>query len=86
MGIQSTGGPTQERDYECSIRPNKSVGSWGIASSNFQGNIFSRDVDRVVEAAKRVQPQQYQMYVVAVVAELEKEGLLKEGRRAFLKD
>ncbi len=26
------------------------------------------------------------MYVVAVVAELEKEGLLKEGRTAFLKD
>ncbi len=84
--IHSTGGPTQERSYECSIRANKAVDSRDIASTSFQGNISPRDVDKVIAAAKRIEPQQCQMYVVAVVAELEKEGLLPKGRTAFLKD
>lgn len=36
--------------------------------------------------AKCIEPQQCQMYVLAVIAELEKNGLLPEGRTAFLKD
>ena len=84
--IHSTGGPSQHRDYERSIQRNKSLDSPGIASSSFQGTISARDVDRVIEVAKGIEPQQCQMYVVAVVATLEKEGLLPEGRTTFLKD
>lgn len=84
--IHSIGGPSQERDYECSIRANKSLDSRSIASTSLQGTISSQDVDKVIAIAKRIQPQQCQMYVVAVVAELEKEGLLPRGRTAFLKD
>lgn len=84
--IHSTGGPTQERDYECRIQAKKSIDSHGIASISLQGTISSQDVDEVIAAAKRIEPQQCQMYVVAVVAELEKDGLLPQGRTGFLKD
>ena len=84
--IHSTGGPSQNKNYERSIQAGKSVESRGIASTSFQGNISARDVSKVIAAAKRVEPQQCQMYVVAVIAELEKKGLLPQGRTAFLKD
>ena len=84
--IHSTGGPSQNRNYECSIQAKESVDSRGIAFTSFQGNISARDVDKVIAAAERIEPQQCQLYVVAVVAELEREGLLPEGRTAFLKD
>lgn len=84
--IHSIGGPSQNKNYECSIQAGKSVESRGIASTSFQGNISARDVSKVIAAAKRVEPQQCQMYVVAVIAELEKKGLLPQGRTAFLKD
>lgn len=84
--IHSIGGPSQNRDYECSIQDNESINSRSIASTSFQGNISGRDLDRVIDAAMRVMPQQCQMYVVAVVAELEKTGLLPKGGTAFLRD
>ena len=83
--IHSTGGPSQGRAYECSIQANKHIESAGIASSSIQGYISPRDVGKVIEAAEKVEPQQCQMYVIAVVAELEKTGLLPRGRTAFLK-
>lgn len=43
-------------------------------------------MNEVIAIVKYIEPQQCQMYVVAVVAELEKNGLLPEGRTAFLKD
>lgn len=84
--IHSTGGPTQKRDYECSVQANKDVDSRHIAFTSLQGTISPQDVDAVIAAAKSIEPQQCQMYVVAVVAALEKKGLLPEGRTAFLKD
>ena len=84
--IHSTGDPSQGRAYECSIQANNHVESAGIASSSIQGYIFAKDVGKVIEVAKGVEPQQCQMYVIAVVAELEKTGLLPQGRTAFLKD
>ena len=84
--IHSTGGPSQGRAYECSIQANKHTGSAGIASSSIQGYISPRDVSKVIEAAKGIEPQHCQMYVIAVVAELEKTGLLPQGRTAFLKN
>ena len=84
--IHSTGGPTQERDYECRIQAKKSIDSHDIASISLQGTISSQDVDKVIAVAKRIEPQQCQMYGVAVVAELEKDGLLPQGRTAFIKD
>ena len=84
--IHSTGGPSQGRAYECSIQANKHIESAGIASSSIQGYISPEDVGKVIEIAKGVEPQQCQRYVIAVVAELEKIGLLPHGRTAFLKD
>lgn len=84
--IHSTGGPTQNRDYERSIQADKDVNSRQIAFTSLQGTVSPQDIDAVVEAAKSIEPQQCQMYVVAVVAALEKKGLLPEGRTAFLKD
>ena len=84
--IHSTGGPSQGRAYECSIQANKHIESAGIASSSIQGYISPKDVSKVIEAAKGIEPQQCQMYVIAIVAELEKTGLLPQGRTAFLKN
>lgn len=84
--IHSTGGPSQGREYECSIQANKPVESHGIASSSLQGYVSPQEVNEVISIAKCIEPQQCQMYVVAVIAELEKNGLLPEGRTAFLKD
>lgn len=78
--IHSTGGPSQGRDYECSIQANKSAQSRGIASSSLLGNVSANDVNKVIAAAKRIVPQHCQMYVVAVVAELRRKVCCRKGR------
>ena len=82
--LHSTGGPSQGRAYECSIRANKHIESVGIASSSIQGYISPKDVSKVIGAVRRIEPQQCQMYVITVAAELEKTGLLSQCRTAFL--
>ena len=83
--IHSIGGPSQERDYECSIRANKSLDSRSIASTSLQGTIVSQDVQKIIAIAKRIELQQCQMYVVAVVAELENEGSAAERSNCLFK-
>ena len=80
--IHSTGGPTQNLPYTCTIQANKRVDSRGIESTELIGTIPAKDLNKVKAAAKRVQPQQCQMYVVSVVSELEKKGLLPQGTTA----
>ena len=82
--IHSTGGPSQRKEYRYTVQANKPFQSHGIASSDLIGTVSPRDVNKVLAAAKRTQPQQCQMYVVSVVAELEKRGLLPRGRTAYL--
>jgi len=84
--IHSTGGPSQKRHYECTIQADKPIISRGIASTSLLGTVSPRDLNKVLAAAKRIEPQQCQMYVVAVVAQLEKKGLLPRGKTAYLKD
>lgn len=84
--IHSTGGPSQQKGYEYTCQADKPVISRGIASTSLLGTVSPRDVNKVLAASKRIEPQQYQMYVVAVVAELEKKGLLPPGKTAFLKN
>ncbi|KAK4692638.1 hypothetical protein P7C71_g4605, partial [Lecanoromycetidae sp. Uapishka_2] len=84
--IHSTGGPSQNRPYERSIQAEKPVKSRGIASTSLLGVVPLNDYNKVLAAAKRIEPQQCQMFVVAVVAELEKKALLPEGSTGYLKD
>lgn len=82
--IHSTGGPTQNTPYACTIQANKRVNSHGIESTELLGTISLKDVNKVKAAAKRVPPQQCQMYVVTLASELEKKGLLPNGVTARL--
>lgn len=84
--IHSTGGPSQNRKYEYTCQADKAVISHGIASTKLLGTVSPNYVNKVLAATKRIVPQQCQMYVVAVVAELEKKELLPPGRTAYLKD
>ena len=83
--IHSTGGPTQSKPYQCTIQANKRANSHGIDSTELLGTISPKDVKKVTDAAKRIPPQQCQMYVVALVAELEKKGLLQTGNAPRLR-
>ncbi|KAL8935694.1 MAG: hypothetical protein Q9211_004559, partial [Gyalolechia sp. 1 TL-2023] len=82
--IHSTGGPTLNAPYICTIQANKRVNSRDIESTDFLGTISPKDFNKVKAAAKRVPPQQCQMYVVTVTSELEKKGLLPNGTTARL--
>ncbi|KAL8946682.1 MAG: hypothetical protein Q9183_007875 [Haloplaca sp. 2 TL-2023] len=72
----STGGPTQNTPYACKIQANKRVNSHGIESTELLGTISPKDINNVHAAAKRVPPQQCQIYVVTSTSELEKKALL----------
>lgn len=80
----STGGPSQSRPYEVTVQGHKRVDSHGIQSIELLGTIRATDVAKVTSAAKRIQPQQCQTYVVSLVAELENRRLLPPGHAAQL--
>ena len=72
----SIGGPTQNRPYQVSIQAGKRFDSHGISSSELIGTISSANIKKVNAAANRIQAQQCQYYVVALVRELEDRGIL----------
>ena len=59
---------------------------WYSISGSIGYHLSSTDLNKVIAAAKRIEPQQCQMYVVAVVAKLDRKGLLPAGRTSLLKD
>lgn len=77
--FHATGGPSQNKQYEVTIQANKSYDSPGIASKKLLGHIKPNDFIKVKDAAKRIQAQQCQTYIVALVAELERLKLLPLG-------
>ena len=62
-----------------------SMSSVGIAFPSIQGYIFHKDVSKGITAAKRIEPRKCKIYVLAVVAELEKTGQLPQGQTAYPK-
>ena len=80
----SEGGPTRNTPYKVAIAGHKRFDSHGIHSKQFLGTIAPTDTNKVKSAAQRVPAQQCQMYVVALVAELERRRLLESGQAARL--
>ena len=72
----AVGGPTHAQPYRVAIDSDKRFDSQGFASTKRLGVITARDVNRVRTAAQRVPAQHCQMYVTALVAELEDRNLL----------
>jgi hypothetical protein len=75
----STGGPSQNRPYKLEIQGGKRSNSRGIQSLELLGTISGEDVKKVTAAAKRVQPQQCQTFVVSMVYELERKNMVPPG-------
>lgn len=80
----STGGPTRHKPYSVMIQAGKPVDSPGIQSREYLGSVDPKHSREITAAANRVPAQQCQKYVVALIAELEKQQLLPCGHAARL--
>ncbi|OAL69702.1 hypothetical protein A7D00_6416 [Trichophyton violaceum] len=80
----STGGPTRHKPYSVMIQAGKPVDSPGIQSREYLGSVDPKHSRKITAAANRVPAQQCQKYVVALIAELEKQQLLPCGHAARL--
>ncbi|KZF20992.1 hypothetical protein L228DRAFT_239887 [Xylona heveae TC161] len=74
-----TGGPTQGQSYELQIQANKRVNSFGIASKEYIGTINESDVNKLKSSAQRARLGRCQRWVVEVLRDLERKGLLGPG-------
>jgi hypothetical protein len=76
------GGPTQGNNYELQIQANKRVNSNGISSSEYVGTIAKSDVNKLKASAQRIAPQFCQSWVVGVLEDVERKGLVAQGTAA----
>lgn len=74
-----TGGPTQGTPYKIEIQDSKRFDSNGIASTHLVGNIKASDRNKLKASCKNFQPMFCQRWVVEVLGDMERKGLLPSG-------
>ncbi|KAM0501066.1 hypothetical protein ACHAP8_004793 [Fusarium lateritium] len=74
----STGGPTQGKPYTVEIE-NKRFNSHGIEKCHLIGEISPKDKNKIKSAAQRAPTLRCQRWVVNVLEDLEKRGIVAPG-------
>jgi hypothetical protein len=73
------GGPTQGTSYTMQIQANKRIDSQGIEETHLITPILAKDLIQVKNAAQGAPLQRCQTWCVAVLAELERKGVVPAG-------
>jgi hypothetical protein len=73
------GGPTQGKNYELQIQPNKRVYSRGISAREYIGTIAKSNLNKLKASAQRIPPQSCQSWVVRFLEDVERKGLVAQG-------